>query len=96
MEMYAAQYPRGYDLPISSLFWGAVIVIALVAACLLVRKAIERPRKPRPFDGGPKQGPKKSRFEPSPFDQTVADLWSETDEERRKAREQAQKHRNKS
>jgi hypothetical protein len=49
--MYAAQYPRGYDFPISTLFWGAVIFVALVAACLLVGKAIETPRNRRKFDG---------------------------------------------
>jgi len=30
-----------YDLPIPTLFWEAVIVVARVAACLLVKKAIE-------------------------------------------------------
>jgi len=49
--MYAAQYPRGYDFPINTLFWGAVIVVPLVAAYLLVGKAIEVPRKRRKFDG---------------------------------------------
>jgi len=49
--MYAARYPRGYDFPISTLFWGAVIFVALVAAWLLVRKAIETPRDRRKFDG---------------------------------------------
>ena len=86
MEMIAAQYPRDYDFPISTLFWGALIVVAIVAACLLVGKAIDRPRSPRPFDGRPfdgrpKQGhPKKSRFDQTLFDQTVAELWYETDE----------------
>ena len=51
MEMYARYYSPGYDFPISTLFWGAVIVVALVAACLLVRKAIETPRNRRKFDG---------------------------------------------
>ena len=51
MEMYAAHYPPGYDLPISTLFWGAVIFVALVAACLLVGKTIETPRNRRKFDG---------------------------------------------
>src|SRR6478672_535604 len=51
MEMYAAYYPPGYDFPISTLFWGAVIFVALVAACLLVGKAIETPRNRRKFDG---------------------------------------------
>jgi hypothetical protein len=49
--MYAAYYPPGYDFPISTLFWGAVIVVALVAACLLVGKTIETPRNRRKFDG---------------------------------------------
>ena len=51
MEMYAAYYPPGYDFPITTLFWGAVIVVALVAACLLVGKTIETPRNRRKFDG---------------------------------------------
>ena len=51
MEMYAALYPPGYDFPISTLFWGAVIFVALVAACLLVGKTIETPRNRRKFDG---------------------------------------------
>ena len=51
MEMYAAYYPPGYDFPISTLFWGAVIFVALVAACLLVGKTIETPRNRRKFDG---------------------------------------------
>src|SRR6478752_2972785 len=37
----AAAYTRGYDFPISTLFWGAVIVIALFVSCLLAWKAIE-------------------------------------------------------
>jgi hypothetical protein len=114
MEMYAAYYPPGYDLPISTFFWGAVIVVALVAACLLVGKAIERSRNQRRLDGRPKEGHTKdprSRFDQTLIDQTVADIWHETDEfpltdqtrgqrkaikERRKAREKAQKHQNKS
>jgi hypothetical protein len=51
MEMYARYYSPGYDLPISTLFWGAVIFVALVAACLLVGKAIGTPRNRRKFDG---------------------------------------------
>ena len=51
MDMYAAQYRPGYDLPISTFFWGAVIVVTLVAVCLLVGNAIEGPRNRRKFDG---------------------------------------------
>jgi hypothetical protein len=47
MEMYAAHYPPGYDLPISTLFWGAVIFVALVAACFIVGNAVEGPRNRR-------------------------------------------------
>ena len=107
MEMYAAYYPPGYDFPISTLFWGAVIVVALVAACLFIGK-----RNRRRFDGrAVEEGHTKDRFEPSPFDRTLADIWHETDEfpltdqtrrqrkamkERRKAHEKAQQHQNKS
>jgi hypothetical protein len=37
----AATYPDGYDYPISTLLWGAVIVVALFVACLVAFKAIE-------------------------------------------------------
>ena len=83
------------------------IFVALVAACLLVGKAIGL-RNRRRFDDRPVEGghTKDPRFEPSPFDRTVADIWHETDEfpltdqnrkqrkvikERRKAHEIAQK-----
>jgi hypothetical protein len=46
----AATYPRGYDFPISTLFWGAVIVIALFVSCLLAWQAVERVRN-RKSDG---------------------------------------------
>jgi hypothetical protein len=45
----AATYPR-YDFPISTLFWGAVIFVALVAAWLLVAKTIETPRDRKKYD----------------------------------------------
>jgi hypothetical protein len=58
-----------------------LIVVALVAACLLVGKAIERPRNRRRFDGRAKEGhTKNSRFDQTLFDQTVAEIWYETDE----------------
>jgi hypothetical protein len=37
-------------LPISTLFWGAVIFVALVAAWLLVAKTIETPRDRKKYD----------------------------------------------
>jgi hypothetical protein len=41
MEIYvAATYPGGHDFPISTLFWGAVIVVAVLVSCLLAWKAI--------------------------------------------------------
>ena len=52
METYAAKYyPRyDFDFPISTLFRGALIFLALVVACLLVGKAIEWLRNRRKFD----------------------------------------------
>jgi hypothetical protein len=106
MEMYAAYYPPGYDLPISTFFWGAVIVVALVAACLLVGKAIEWLRNRRRFDG---RAVEEGHREDPRFVHTLADIWHMTDEfpltdqtrgkrkaikERRKAREKAQKRQN--
>ena len=106
MEMYARLYrPGADDFPTSPLFWGAVIFVALlVAACLLVVGKRNRRR----FDGRPteKGHTKDPRFDQTLFDQTLAEIWHETDEfppdqtrrqrnaskERRKAREQAQKH----
>ena len=106
MEMYARYYSPGYDLPISTLFWGAVIFVAVVAAWILIGHAIKGQRNRRSDGRAVEEGHTKDRFEPSPFDRTLADIWHETDEfppdqtrrqrnaskERRKAREQAQKH----
>ena len=66
MEMLAAYYPPGYDLPISTFFWGAVIVVALVAACLLVGKAIG-PRNRRKVDGAAVGGRKPQRPPDRPY-----------------------------
>ena len=52
METYAATYGRDiHDFDIDTIFWGALIVVALVVACLLVGKAIEWLRNWRKFDG---------------------------------------------
>jgi hypothetical protein len=41
MDRYAVRrYPSNYDFPISTLFWGAVIFLALVVLCLLILKTI--------------------------------------------------------
>ena len=54
MEMYAVHpfYGPARDIPISGLFWGALIVFALVVALILVGKAIGWLRDRRKFDGG--------------------------------------------
>ena len=69
---------RGYYDAVSdtsTLFWGAVIFVALVAACLLIGKAIGL-RNRRRFDGSAVEvgHTKDGRFEPSPFDRTLADI----------------------
>jgi hypothetical protein len=105
MEMYAAYYPPGYDLPISTFFWGAVIVVAVVAAWILVGNSITRQRNRRSDGRAVDEGHR----EDARFVHTLADIWHQTDEvpltdqtrgqrkaikERRKAREKAQKHQN--
>lgn len=51
MDLHARYY-RHYDFPISTLFWGALIFLALFVSCFLVWKAIERLRNNlRRFDG---------------------------------------------
>jgi hypothetical protein len=51
MKTYvAATYPRGYEYPISTLFWGALIVLAVFVSCFLAWKAIEWVRNRRQFD----------------------------------------------
>ena len=83
MEMYAAYYPPGYDFPISTLFWGAVIVVALVAACLLVGKTIETPRNRRKFDGA--GGVNQQRVPATPAEPTTAQSRPVTKPRRRLA-----------
>jgi hypothetical protein len=46
----AATYPSGYEYPISTLFWGAMIILALFVSCLLAGKAIEWVRDRRNSD----------------------------------------------
>ena len=79
METYAGDYgPDTYNVPTSPLFWGAVIVVALlVAACLLVGKRNRTRFDGRPMEEGRTKDP---RFDQTLFDQALADVWHETDE----------------
>ena len=54
MEMYAVRphHNRYGDYDISTLFWGALIFLAVFVCCLLVWKALERLHNGRKFDGG--------------------------------------------
>ena len=107
MEMYAAYYPPGYDFPISTLFWGAVIFVAVVAAWILIGHAIKGQRNRRSDGRAVDEG---HRADPR-FVHTLADIWHQTDEfpltdqtrkqrkaikECRTAREKASKHQNQS
>ena len=57
METYvAARYYPGYEFEISTLFWGALILVALVVACLFARKAIQWLLNRRKFDGAADEG----------------------------------------
>jgi hypothetical protein len=63
MEMYAAHYPRGYDFPISTLFWGALIFVALVASFLVVGNAIGWLRNPTKTVVRPRPQPRVSTLD---------------------------------
>src|SRR6478672_10700103 len=49
MEMGAGYY--GYDLPISTYFWGMLIFVAVVASLILAGRALERLRNRKRLDG---------------------------------------------
>ena len=71
MEMYARYY-GDYDFPISTLFWGASVFLALFVSCFLVWKAIERLRNNlRKFDGAAvdEEHPKDPK---DPWDQAIS------------------------
>jgi hypothetical protein len=75
METYAAtSYPPGYDFPISTLFWGALIFVTLFVSCLLAWKAIEWLRNRRKFDDVvAERGHPKDPVEPwEPWDQAIS------------------------
>ena len=58
MAMYAVRpYNGPYgDFEISTLFWGALIFLALFVSCFLAWKAIDRLRNRRQFDGSALEG----------------------------------------
>ena len=58
METYAVSPYRGGtgDLPIDTLFWGALIFLALVVSGFLAAKAIECLRNRRTFDDTAAEG----------------------------------------
>ena len=75
METHAAIIVGNHDLPISALFWGAVIFVAVVAAWILSGRAIARLRNRR-LDGGAVEG---GHTKGSQFDQTLAEIWNSED-----------------
>jgi hypothetical protein len=95
LEMYAVRPYHGpaHNIPISGLFWGALIAVALVVALILVGKAIGRLRNRRGLDGGAvEQGPTKDVLT-----EIVAEVWhsdqqQKATKERRKRAGKAQKH----
>ena len=76
MEIYAASIFGDHDLPISALFWGAVIFVAVVAAWILVERAIAKLLKQKTLDGGAVEG---GHTKGSQFDQTMAEIWNSED-----------------
>ena len=50
MDTYAQTYPAGTEFPISAFFWGALILVALVAAWILAANAIGWLKTRRKFD----------------------------------------------
>jgi hypothetical protein len=73
MEKYAVRPSNGQygEFDISTLFWGALIVVALSVACLLASKAIGWLRNRRKFDGvAEEEGRTKDPEEP--WDQAIS------------------------
>jgi hypothetical protein len=74
MEIYSVRrcHGRHCDVEISTLFWGALIFLALFVSCLLAWKAIEWLRNRREFDGGAVEG---GHTKDPRVAQTLADVW---------------------
>ena len=68
----AARYFPGYEFEISTLFWGALILVALVVACLFAWKAIQWLLNRRKFDGAADEGARGSERPLGPSDFTTA------------------------
>ncbi len=87
MEMYAVRpfYGPARDIPISGLFWGALIFVALVAALIFVGKAIGWLRNRRGFDGAAVE---RGHTE-DVLTETVAEVWHS--DRQRKATKQRRK-----
>lgn len=67
MRNYAvSRYNEYGEFDISTLFWGALIVVALVVACLLASKAIDWLRSRKKFDGVVTSDPEE------PWDQAIS------------------------
>jgi hypothetical protein len=68
MEMYD---PAGYNFPISTLFWGALVFVALFVCCLLAWKAIQWLRNRRTFDDAA-TGPGDKKDPKDPWDNAIS------------------------
>lgn len=99
MEMYAVRpyYGPAHDIPISGLFWGALIVVALVVALILVGKAIGWLRNRRGLDGGAvERGHTKDVLTEIVAEEWHSDQQRKAIKERRKRVGKAQKHQSES
>jgi hypothetical protein len=74
MDIYAVRRCHGKycALEVSTLFWGALIFLAVFVSCFFAWKAIEWLRNRRKFDEG---AVKKGRAKDPRFAHTLADIW---------------------
>jgi hypothetical protein len=100
METYAARFIYGpaRDLPISGLFWGALIFVALVVSVILAARALEWLRNRKKPDGEAvvERGPTKDVLT-----EIVAEVWHSDQQrkpikKRRKRVGKAQRHQSES
>ena len=88
METHAATIIGTHDLPISALFWGAVIFVAVVVAWILDGRAIAKLRNQKTLDGEAVEG---GHTKGSQFDQTLAEIWNSEDRTEHSTRKQQDK-----